>query len=510
MKYLSENNYSGISDIPPNELKRMTEFHIIQNPWSLEQLKTLSAFGWREREDGRVYSYAYKRLTISKDPVDKYWVKKENDGEKIVLDSTLSKRYKKVYVETRKNTPIFYDAYLNVNNISSADYNFYFDRPYEFGEVYYAGAKILQPDILAENGFVHVTDKVVQPMLNGKQILERELPGESYQRFLEMVYWYYPSFEANMSATNNQPEIRAGGQADTLYDLNYDKLAFALHQERIGYEGPNLNETWVKHNGLFAPTDAAFEAFIDGTLTIKSGYPHWRDSKSLPRDVVDIIIQPHFRSSPIYPSSSTYKQIFKSNNGFKQKEEDIIRKEFGSNCTFIGLKSYIPDRVFTSVTGPVYLRPNYSFFRLALQYCEIEEDIAYNDGELYFFPIPDYALKSDSSLMLNWIDKENNKYNFMAYDREKREMVVLGKSTLKNMILNHVGTPEPIDGSNIQRIKTLKNKTITWDHSNNTIRGSKPCTYGYKGSEIVTCTTGTLDEPADNGKSWSVNSWFNF
>lgn len=509
-QYLSENQYASISDIPTKELEKIAEFHIIQNPWSLEQLKTLSAFGWREREDGKVYSYAYKRMTMNKDPIDKYWIKKDREQEMIVLDSTISNGYKKVFVETRKNTPIFYDAYLNVNQITSGDYNFYFDRPYEYGNVFYAGAKILQSDILAENGFVHVIDRVVNPMLNAKQILERELPGESYKRFLEMVYWYYPSFEENMIATNRQPGVSTGGQVDTLWDLNYYDLSFAPHQERIGYEGPNLNETWVNHNGLFASTDDAFGEFIDGILTVKSGFPHWRDSKSLPEDVVDILIKPHFKSTPIYPSTDNYKQIFKSNKGFKQNEEDIIRKEFASNSTFIGLKSYVPDRVFTSVTGPVFLRPSYSIFRRALLYCDIEDNIAYKNGELYFFPIPDFALKADSSLVLNWIDKESNRYNFMAFDRDKREMVVIGKSTLKDMILNHAGTPEPIDGSNIQRIKTLKNKTITWDHSNNTIRGSKPCTYGYNGREIVICTPVVLEEPADNGKSWRVNTWFNF
>ena len=136
-----------------------------------------------------------------------------------------------------------------------------------------------------------------------------------------MVYWYYPSFKANIIATNNQPGVRYGGQVDTLYDLNYYNLAFALHQERIGYEGPNLNETWVNHNGLFASTDDAFGDFIDGILTIKSGFPHWINSKSLPKDVADIIITPHFKSTPIYPSTANYKKIFKELNSIKQQRQ---------------------------------------------------------------------------------------------------------------------------------------------------------------------------------------------
>ena len=325
-----------------------------------------------------------------------------------------------------------------------------------------------------------------------------------------MVYWYYPSFEPNMTATNNQPAVRLGGLVDTLWDLNYSALAFALHQERIGYEGPDVNETWVRHNGLFAPTDDAFREFIDGILTIKSGFPHWTNQKSLPPDVVDIIISPHFKSNPIYPSTNIYQEIFKGKGGFKQREGDIIRKEFGSNCTFIGLNTYIPDRVFTSVTGPVFLRPNYSIFRQAILYSGIETNIAYNNGELYFFPIPDFALKDDSSLLVNWIDKEENRYNFMAYDRNRREMVILGKNTVRNMILNHVGTSVPNGSSDKELIKTLRGNYITWDHSNNTIQGTRPSTEGYNGDIITTCTPVPLEEPADNGRVWTVSHWFNF
>ena len=33
-------------------------------------------------------------------------------------------------------------------------------------------------------------------------------------------------------------------------------------------------QTLVRHNGLIAPTDNSFGEFIDGILTIKSGFPH--------------------------------------------------------------------------------------------------------------------------------------------------------------------------------------------------------------------------------------------
>ena len=505
-QFLAENHYASISAIPLDELEKITEFHIIQNPWSLQQLRSLGVNGWKTGDDNKSNPYAFKRETMLRNPAEKYWIKRAKNKDMIVLDSTVSDGYKKVFVQSRKYVPIFYDEYLKINGLTSEDYRFYFGRAFEPGNVYYAGAKIIKSDILAENGFVHIIDKVVNPMRNGKELLEKEMPGETYKLFTEMVYWYYPDFEFNKEATLNQPEVRLGGLVDTLWDLNYAGLAFDLHSERIY----NFNQTLIRHNGLYAPTDDAFSEFIDGTLTAKSGFPHWANHKSLPPDIVKIIVAQNFKSTPLFPSTVQYQEIFKKGNRYRQNEESVIRKEFGSNCTFIGLNTYIPDRVFTSVTGPVFCRPNYSIFRRALLYSGAIDAIANHAGELHFFPIPDYALIGDSSLIINWINKDADIYNFQVLNKLTRQVESVGTGTLRNWILNQVGISTSGVSAGKETIRTLGGKTITWDHSNNTIQGRYPCTAGYKSDIVKICTPGSMDEPADNGKTWSVGYWFNF
>jgi len=506
-QYLVENKYSGLSDIPKEELDKIIKFHIIQNPWSLEQLKNLGVNGWKTAEDGNSNPYAYKRETILKNSDEKYWIKSGNKKEVIVVDSAKSRSYKKVFVQSRKYVPIFFDTYLTKNSITPEDYKFYFDRVYVPGNVYYADAMIIRPDILAENGFVHIVDRVVTPMPNAKEILDKkEMVGESYKLFLEMVYWYYPIFEPNLTATYKQPAARLGAMVDTLWDLNYSTLAFDLHKERFD----NINQTLIRHNGLIAPADETFRKFIDGTLTAKSGFPHWSDTKSLPNDVVELIVAQNFKSLPLYPSTSSYQKIFKGANRYHQNESAIIKKEFGSNCTFIGLETYIPDRAFTSVTGPVFCRPGFSIFRRAIVYSGVLDAIANYKGKLYFFPIPDYALMADSSLLLNWIDKNKNSYNFMAYNRMKHQMENIGSNTLKNWILNQVGTSTNNASTGKEIIRTLGGRYVTWDHSNNTIQGTYPGTFGYKGDIVTISSPVPLNEPTDNGKSLAVDYWFNF
>ena len=113
-------------------------------------------------------------------------------------------------------------------------------------------------------------------------------------------------------------------------------------------------------------------------------------------------------------------------------------------------------------------------------------------------------------MLINWIDKDENKYGFEAFDRRMERMVNLGRYTIRNLILNHVGTSISIGGSNKETIRTLRGNYITWDHSNNTIRGTYQSTIGYKGYINAICSPVPLNEPADNGETWSVNYWFNF
>ena len=357
---------------------------------------------------------------------------------------------------------------------------------------------------------MHIIDRVVDPMLNAEELLDLEIPGETYQLFLDMVHWYYPDFEPNEAATNRQPEVRFEGIVDTLWDLYYPDLAFDLQRENTGYEGPHRNESLVRHNGLYVPTDQALRNFVDGILTINSGYPHWRDHRSLPADLTEIIIASHFTSFPLYPSTSQFQDIFMNNGNSQLHVEDIIRKEFGSNCTFLGVNAYTPDPVFTSVRGPVFLRSTYSLFRRALLYSNTHEAISRHQGELCFFPIPDFALLSDFSLMLNWTDYDENEYSYTEFNRSRRRIEFLSSRTLADRILNHVGISLPNGSANKEFIENMEGNYIIWNNSENTVRGSLPSTIGYNGEEVTTCVPMQLEEPSDNGRAYSVRYWFNF
>ena len=118
------------------------------------------------------------------------------------------------------------------------------------------------------------------------------------------------------------------------------------------------------HNGLMAPTDEAFQAFIINDLT---GAPRWPDFESVPREIKRLIVNAHMTSFPLYPSN--FGNYFENAAGdhVVVNESDIRFRYYGSNCTFLGLDKPVIPRAFTSITGPVYLRPGYSTFLYAIE-----------------------------------------------------------------------------------------------------------------------------------------------
>ena len=44
-------SYHSVEDIPVQELVRIVKYHIVQNPWSTDQLKSLDVYGWIDSTD---------------------------------------------------------------------------------------------------------------------------------------------------------------------------------------------------------------------------------------------------------------------------------------------------------------------------------------------------------------------------------------------------------------------------------------------------------------------------
>lgn len=506
--FVENPQYSGdVENIPIDKLEQLVRSHIVQNGWTLEQLQTLDIAGWTDPLNPNYNeAKAFKRATILRDSLNKYFVRTDRGVDKIVLSESNANTYRVVAPTNRKYVPFFYPSYFEIFDYTSEDYEFYFGRPFiNDGSVYISEAKIISEEIPAENGFIYKIDRVLKIRRNLEQImLDMDSPAD-YDNFLNLIY-LYPHFRYNSEETNKQEGAEEGLEVDSIFDLTYSPdLVIDIHDENTG---PNQNYTIREQNTVLAPTDEALQYLYNNYVTINSGYPHWLTVNDVPNEILRIIANSHLADKVVYEKDLIEGFYNGEQDIITIAKADIIQKEYASNGTFLGLSKAIVPRAFKAVTGPVYLRPGYSTFMYALETSGILPALKRADKEYTLIVISDIQLAEDSSLLIDWIDKDLNRYRFNTLKRSEGiplKRIRTPELTLKIMNQIVIGTPKYT--ANKEFLETIGGNYVVFDHLNNTIYGGKPTEYGYGSDSLITASYAPLEEEVDNGLTISSNTW---
>ncbi|HPT31195.1 MAG TPA: fasciclin domain-containing protein, partial [Prolixibacteraceae bacterium] len=482
--YFQQNTrYKKVEDIPAGELNNLVKYLIVQNPWSKNQLRSLDVFGWIDPKDltnNEPKGYKRETLLLDKDP--KYGIL----GEKINLRSTisivdtLSSPWKRrETVDSRKFAPIFYKEYFDIYELSSSDYEFYFNRPIESAnDIYYAGAKIKGNEIFAENGFVYKIDRVVEPLKNGYQILSANSGQNKYNKFLSFLNTF-PEFTYNRNKTLAQPGAAQGLAVDSLFDLTYPQLTFNINRERTKAPpstfGLPQNVAIRYHHGLLAPTNEAFDAFISEYLV---GGTKWGSLKNTPDFIKSIIANTFMSINPIYPTDLSKGFYNGELDVVKIDQADIVQKEYGSNCTFIGLRKVIVPRAFKSVTGPIYLQRGYSRAMYAIELAGLLPALKRQDQNYMFFVESDESLRLDSSLVY---DEFRERFSAFMLSPGSFQEFSMSKNDLRNLLLNHIGLDRPKGNARKEFIPNQAGNYLIVDNITGEIRGTDFTRKGFNG-----------------------------
>jgi uncharacterized surface protein with fasciclin (FAS1) repeats len=494
-----------VKNMPEEFLQDLVNYHIVQNSWSRLQMTSVNLNGWIDRDGIRVNQRAYKKESLLKEKNKKYFLSLDEDNRYIIKASS-DNYFRNVLTQSRKYVPVFYKEYFETYGIHHSDYEFYFGRPYD-GGIHFAGSKVLNDqEIPAENGYVYIIDKVIEPLLNAEQLLESEETGRSYKKFLSLIH-EFPAFTANMEATYQQIGADEGMVVDTLFNLNYPELTFNINSEITDPLRTRNIASIQHHNTLFAPTDEAFDNFV---ATFISGHNQWGNLSNVPRSIKSIIINSHMVADVIYKSDIDKGFLNGEYDDLTIPDNDIIQSEFGSNATFIGLNKAIVPRAFSSVSAPVYLRRGYFTMMSVIEATRILAALKIKEQNFSFFVVPDLAPGTlvDSSLIVRTI---NNQITFSAFDRGEevlRNNVPI--SDLRKKLLNHVGTSLPTGIGSVEFVKNLAGNYIVFDNINNTVSGTAPTTFGLNGDSVINVHAKLLEEHTDNGKTYEIESWFSF
>ncbi|HKK61892.1 MAG TPA: fasciclin domain-containing protein [Bacteroidales bacterium] len=502
-------DYNSIEDIPLPDLERIVKYHIVQNPWTKDQLRELDIYGWIDTMDlTNNIPRGFKRETLLKDKDENFGVKWEFGSGITITDTLNADLIRKLATDSRKYVPIFYSEYFSINNIATSDYQFYFDRPFEQDDdLYFAGAKIVSDEYFAENGFVFVVDKVVPPLRNGYEIIRDNSGTHSYAKFLDIIN-EFPEFSFNQEKYNAQEGIELGLEVDSLFDLTFPRLAFDLANELTtppaGSAGMPTNVTIRYHHGLVAPTDAAIENLVNEFFNVPGG---WGTIDNAPLNIRRIIANTHMSQYEIFPTSFEDGFLNGEKDIVTLNSSDIVQKEFGSNCTFIGVNNVIEPRAFSSVTGPIYLRPGFQKVMDAIEQTGILPVLKKPNNDYSVFVESDFNSSRDSTLIL---DPLSGRY--FAYSiSELAESIAVRytRTSLRNLLLNHISNTPPNGLARKEFIPNLAGTHLIFNNETGEVSGTAPTNVGYNSTNIVSIIPDVL-KVADNGTTYEIQNWFSF
>jgi len=503
---------STIEKIPFEQREAMVQYHLLQNRWSREQMSMLGNEGWIDEKDpNNNRPTAYKRQSVFRNPDKKYWVRKrKNDLEQeqeTIVDSTSASYYRKVYTDSRKYLPLFFDEFFGINDLGPDDYAFYFDRSYQYNDIHIANSRLLGDEIPAENGFINMIDQVIIPPVNVEEYLLSDHSGVTTSHFLDNMY-RFSEFMPNNRATLEQPEAIGGGVYDTLFNLSFSNtpytFPFEIHSEITGSgSGVEREKSTLRHHyGILIPTDPAFEEFVSNTLT---GPGRWPDYQSVPDIVRWYLLNSHMSSKPIYKTTLNTGITNAFGETVELDESTVRETYYGSNATILLLDEMIESKAFRSITSPVLLQPGYSTMLYALVYTNIMQTLG-REGDYVFYLSSDDVLENDSSLL---IDLTSGYLRFAVSDRSDEPPRVTWTSygEVRKRILNQVGRRHPTGQGRKEFIETLGGNYLVVDNEENIVSGGNKNTFGYKSDSAIHWNP-ELVGYYENGTTYGAETWF--
>ena len=267
------------------------------------------------------------------------------------------------------------------------DYDFMF--PNRTKDIVYGDMKVFEAhtereNVVAENGFIHVLDKVIEPRKNLYQNLYSdeyktdEYPEGKYSIFRSILNRFGTFNDRGADDVINEETGVLEKRYYTTFDIGIDNngFAFNLADENSSSQlipGGGANNFWKYAPGLTVPTNDAFEAYLAEDNILGNLYDSY---DQMPIDVLAKFINvnsfDHFWS--LCPSlqgsvfSSTKDQLDYNMN-------DVEDVNFCSNGLFVGVNRVFERTSFSTIVGPMLLEPEYTIMYDAIFGLGIESSL---------------------------------------------------------------------------------------------------------------------------------------
>lgn len=367
----------------------IVKYNLLFNSYRKDQLSIYQQGGTAEVVPGR----AFKRRTAYYD-----WVKGE--GRRLITSTNRNASYTRTssissagvnvsrYVDgdnNFKNIPYFTDDYLNLNGLSPADYLTFFPDA-AFTNFSVVNANVVEKDIVAENGTIHIVDRVIQPLQNIDQYISSHGQYSDFRSLLDSVAFY----TGNAYMTNRNTVI--SGKRDSVYIKAYSgQLAFSPNNESYQAAGTTsflATMSQAANYTMLIPSNTALQEYRKRLLA------NYQNSfGKAPASLLIDFINSTMWAEEMWPSQLNIKTNFLEETPTVTLS-DVVDKQLLSNGMLYGLSKVHESNLFRTIYGIPYLNPNYLMTLMAYSYAtaNIRTTITQPNVKFVSFITPDDVL----------------------------------------------------------------------------------------------------------------------
>lgn len=341
----------------------IVKYNLLFNSYRKDQLSIYQQGGTADVIPGQ----AFKRRTAYYD-----WVKGE--GRRLIVQTNRNASYTRTssissagvevsrYVDgdnNFKNIPYFTDDYLNMNGLSVVDYLSFFPEA-KFNNFSVVDANVVEKDIPAENGTIHVIDKVIKPLPSLDQYLSSHSQYSEYKKLLDSVAFY--TSNAYMTGRNKV----VNDNSDSVYVKAYSgQLAFSPNNENYQEAGTTsffATMSQSRNYTMLVPTNEALTQYRKKLLV------NYQNSfGKAPATLLIDFINSTMWAQEMWPSQFNVKTNFLEETPSVTISE-VSDKQLLSNGMLYGLSRAHESNLFRTIYGIPYLNPRFSMTLMAYSY----------------------------------------------------------------------------------------------------------------------------------------------
>ncbi|WP_215225104.1 fasciclin domain-containing protein [Echinicola shivajiensis] len=354
--YFQQNNINGVDDISEEKAREIVSYSLVYNAYNLKDLAYYQTGPQRD-----TLSASFRRKTAYYKGVFKELV------EGVEFDVVAANRNGigtyNLDDNNNKYMPYFLQHYLDRLDLTANDIEGFYDRPFSGAQV--AEANIIQSNVIAENGYVHVVDRVIEPMQNIADYLSDNPKYSLFKSIVEMEFRNRQNNTAISYDAASYPELTE--RFSPVYDLGgpvhvksyTGAYAFAPNNENFLSGGNDAqSDSWT----LFAPENEPLQQFLDEVLL-----EYYGELSSVPDQILFDFVNMHMWQSTMWPSRFTLFTNLLNEEVRFDPDTDITDQKVLSNGLFYGTNKVQEGNFFFTVYSRPYLDPQYSIMRTLLE-----------------------------------------------------------------------------------------------------------------------------------------------